>query len=204
MNTPPRSKIGQLPENLKLKIRKRLRAREPMHSILAWLNELPVVVKTCSNLLSKKLISDGNLSEYKNTQEYLEWSKKMDELAQKKYRAQLCGELESASLSVASQSVSDTLLAWAQGVTADDIKCATAEKPDLFCKFLTLLNSFCTRKDEVHARKKALSLQIEKFEFSAAAAVLKNWHDPATKALMSKNISNDEKIAALRDMMFGP
>ncbi len=103
VNSPSgvRSKIGQMPGELRLEINRRLRAGEDYLAIAAWMNARPDVRAVLKQCFRGAPISPANLSEWRRKGGYAEWLRQQEEVQRRVAPAMLAAGTARAAVAAA-------------------------------------------------------------------------------------------------------
>jgi hypothetical protein len=218
-------KVARLPLAIREEVNRRLLDNEPAGKILPWLNALPEVVSILGEDFEGLAVNDQNLSEWRKGG-FQDWLKRRDRIEHTRELAQTAvkfakaggGNLTEGAAAILSGRILDVLeqlddlVKSAEGETAEQ----TREKMGLMAEAiegLTLSVSRLRKGDHnaetlrlnrarLDQSAEVLKLARDKFEMEASEKLLDQALRQKAEEINSSNLSNADKIAAMRKEAF--
>jgi hypothetical protein len=222
-------KIARLPETVREQLNKRLRNGELGPQLLPWLNSLPEVQAVLTEFFGRGEISPQNLSDWRNGG-YRDWDEKQDRHYQRLERTRELagmsiklataggGNLSEGAAAILGGSILEVLeeldqMREMEGPEGDDSK---KDKLEAAAKAISSMTEAVARlragdqnreklvldRQRLDQAAQALALDREKFEMLASERMLDEALRRKAEEISNSNLSNADKIAAMRQAAF--
>lgn len=211
-------KIARLPLRIREELNQRLRDNQSGQEILPWVNGLQETKEILDRHFYGNAISDANLSEWRSGG-FAEWLDdqtqvhKIERLSELSFRIAKAagGDLSEGLLAIAAGKLQEALEAGTE-MTVDDEgePVMTGPALDKLVKAITDIRGMeldkqklTLKREEVSQKGQALALETKKFQRTTAELFIKWVADEEAKNIATSDMSNDNKLEALGQHLFG-